>query len=135
LHKDIVTMRQDMAEHKPPKGALDVKLCAGGLVDAEFCIHALQLQHRTAFHPQLVWAAQVLIDTGLLPPAFQDAQALLTRFLVLLRLVAPDSEIPPEPAQQLVAQGLGFGDWPELMAAVDAAKKLIQETWKSYAGQ
>jgi [glutamine synthetase] adenylyltransferase / [glutamine synthetase]-adenylyl-L-tyrosine phosphorylase len=135
LHKDIVTMRQDMAEHKPPKGALDVKLCAGGLVDAEFCIHAMQLQHRTAFHPQLVWAAQVLIDTGLLPPAFQDAQALLTRFLVLLRLVAPDSEVPPEPAQQLVAQGLGFGDWPELMAAVDAAKKLIQETWKSYAGK
>ena len=53
LRKDIAAMRAEMAEHKPPKGPLDVKLCPGGLVDAEFCIHALQLEHRKGIHPQL----------------------------------------------------------------------------------
>ena len=68
LAEDIVKMRTDMAIHKPPKGALDVKLLPGGLVDAEFVIHALQLRFGQGFAP---------------------AQALLTRLLVMLRLVAP----------------------------------------------
>ncbi|MEQ1539478.1 MAG: bifunctional [glutamine synthetase] adenylyltransferase/[glutamine synthetase]-adenylyl-L-tyrosine phosphorylase [Sphingorhabdus sp.] len=132
LRKDIVAMRADMAEHKQPKGALDVKLCPGGLVDAEFCIHALQLEHQRAFHPQLANAADALIATGLLPADFAAAQALLTRLLVLLRLVAPDSETPPEPAQLLVAQALGFADWAGLMAAVSEAKATISAVWKHY---
>ena len=132
LRKDIVAMRADMAEHKQPKGALDVKLCPGGLVDAEFCIHALQLEHQQAFCPQLAMAADALTSTGLLPPAFGDAQALLTRLLVLLRLVAPDSETPPEPAQILVAQALGFADWGSLMAAVVESKATILAAWNDY---
>jgi glutamate-ammonia-ligase adenylyltransferase len=132
LRKDIITMRAEMAEHKPPKGLLDVKLCPGGLVDAEFCIHALQLEHQTAFHPQLAKAAETLAATGLLPTDFGEAQALLTRLLVLLRLVAPDSEVPPEPAQILVAQALGFDDWAGLMSAVDTAKATIASAWKTY---
>ncbi len=132
LRKDIVAMRADMAEHKQPKGTLDVKLCHGGLVDAEFCIHALQLEHQQGFHPQLAKAADALISIGLLPLAFGNAQALLTRLLVLLRLVAPDSETPPEPAQILVAQALGFAGWADLMAAVDAAKATINGVWNAY---
>ena len=132
LRKDIVAMRSDMAEHKQPKGTLDVKLCPGGLVDAEFCIHAMQLEHRLAFNPQLSVAAGALISTGHLPPAFGDAQALLTRILVLLRLVAPDSETPPEPAQILVAQALGFDGWANLLAAVEEAKATISMVWKDY---
>ncbi len=132
LRKDIVEMRAEMAEHKPPKGALDVKLCPGGLVDAEFCIHALQLEHRAGLYPRLPRAAEALIATGLLPPAFAEAQDLLTRLLVLLRLVAPDSAVPPEPARMLVASALGFADWAGLMAAVEAAKAEISAQWQSY---
>jgi [glutamine synthetase] adenylyltransferase / [glutamine synthetase]-adenylyl-L-tyrosine phosphorylase len=132
LRKDIIAMRADMAEHKPPRGMLDVKLCPGGLVDAEFCIHALQLEHQVGFHPQLAMAADALISNGLLPPEFGKAQALLTRLLVLLRLVAPDSETPPEPAQILMAEALGFGGWTDLMAAVDAAKATINGVWHAY---
>lgn len=132
LRKDIIAMREEMAEHKPPKGTLDVKLCPGGLVDAEFCIHALQLEHRRAFHPQLREAASELAATGLLPTAFVEAQALLTRLLVLLRLVAPDSALPSPPAQALVARALDFADWSTLMAAVDNAKAEISAIWKGY---
>jgi glutamate-ammonia-ligase adenylyltransferase len=92
----------------------------------------MQLEHQQAFHPQLSVAADALTSTGLLPPAFGDAQALLTRLLVLLRLVAPDSETPPEPAQILVAQALGFGDWTNLMTAVTDAKATISAVWQDY---
>ncbi|MFN5825198.1 MAG: glutamine-synthetase adenylyltransferase, partial [Sphingomonadales bacterium] len=132
LHKDIAAMRAEMAEHKPPKGALDVKLCPGGLVDAEFCIHALQLEHRKGIHPQLQRAVGELVATGLLPPAFADAEGLLTRLLVLLRLVAPDSAVPPAPVRALVARALDYADWTELMAAVDTAKAAISAVWKDY---
>jgi [glutamine synthetase] adenylyltransferase / [glutamine synthetase]-adenylyl-L-tyrosine phosphorylase len=132
LRKDIVAMRADMAEHKQPKGALDVKLCPGGLVDAEFCIHAMQLEHQMGFDSRLPVAADALISSSLLPPAFGDAQILLTRLLVLLRLVAPDSETPPEPAQILVAVALGFKNWESLMAAVEAAKATISTVWNDY---
>jgi [glutamine synthetase] adenylyltransferase / [glutamine synthetase]-adenylyl-L-tyrosine phosphorylase len=132
LHKDIVAMRAEMAEHKPTKGPLDVKLCPGGLVDAEFCIHALQLERQTAFFPALDRAADTLCATGLLPDEFGAAQALLTRMLVLLRLVAPDSEVPPEPAQMLVAKALGFANWTELMAAMDESKRVIGAVWQNY---
>jgi [glutamine synthetase] adenylyltransferase / [glutamine synthetase]-adenylyl-L-tyrosine phosphorylase len=132
LRKDIVAMRAEMAEHKPPKGELDVKLCPGGLVDAEFCIHALQLEHGIGLHPQLPRAARELIDTGHLPPAFAEAQDLLTRLLVMLRLVAPDSAVPSQPGQTLVASALGFADWAGLMAAVEAAKAEISAVWQGY---
>ena len=132
LRKDIVAMRADMAEHKQPKGALDVKLCPGGLVDAEFCIHAIQLEHQKGLNPQLSVAADVLMPTGLLPPAFGDAQALLTRLLVLLRLVAPDSETPPEPAQKLVADALGYDGWENLIAAVAHSTTTISAVWNDY---
>ena len=132
LRKDIVAMRADMAEHKQPKGALDVKLCPGGLVDAEFCIHAMQLEHQQAFNPQLAIAIDELMSTGLLPPAFGNAQALLTRLLVLFRLVAPDGETPPEPAQILVADALGFDGWKSLRAAVTDAKATILAVWQDY---
>jgi glutamate-ammonia-ligase adenylyltransferase len=132
LRRDIVSMRAEMAEHKPPKGPLDIKLCGGGLVDAEFCIHALQLETGQGVHPQLRLAAEELVATGLLPPAFADAQALLTRLLVLLRLVAPDSELPSAPAQALVAGALGYDDWVGLMTGVEEAKAAISAVWKNY---
>lgn len=132
LRKDIIAMRAEMAKHKPAKGELDVKLGPGGLVDAEFCIHALQLEHRTAFHPQLGLAAKALADTGHLPPDFAETQALLTRLLVMLRLVAPDNATPSKPAQMLVANALGFADWDGLMVAVAGARATISSVWQSY---
>jgi glutamate-ammonia-ligase adenylyltransferase len=132
LRKDIVMMRADMAEHKPIKGPLDVKLCPGGLVDAEFCIHALQLETAKGLQPRLPLAAAELVATGLLPPAFAEAQAILTRLLILLRLVAPDSDLPSGPAQALVADALGFDDWVGLMTAVKDAKAAISSVWNDY---
>lgn len=133
LARDVVKMRGDMAAHKPPKGPLDVKLLPGGLVDAEFVIHAVQLRSGKGLYPQLDRAAEELILAGLLPEGFAPAQALLTRLLIMLRLVAPDCDLPSEPAQAVVAKALGFASWAEMMTAVEGARAEIGGVWNSYS--
>jgi [glutamine synthetase] adenylyltransferase / [glutamine synthetase]-adenylyl-L-tyrosine phosphorylase len=134
LKADIVTMRGEMATHKPPKGVLDVKAMRGGLVDIEFIIHALQLEHHTGFAPQLDQAAEQLVRAGLLPQNVASAQSLFSRLLVILRLVAPDCEPPPEPAQALIARCLGFEDWPSVVTAIDSARQNVVEAWQNNFG-
>jgi [glutamine synthetase] adenylyltransferase / [glutamine synthetase]-adenylyl-L-tyrosine phosphorylase len=129
LKSDITNMRSDMAEHKPPKGTLDVKAMRGGLVDIEFIIHALQLEHHIGLMPQLDQAAKELLETGLLSSQVVNAQNLLSRLLVILRLVAPDCETPPEPAQALIARCLDLPNWSSVVAAIDSAHDDVIKAW------
>jgi glutamate-ammonia-ligase adenylyltransferase len=129
LLKDVVSMRADMAQHKPPAGPLDAKLIEGGLVDLEFCVHAVQLEQRTAFDPRLGPAIAALVATGLLPAGFADAHAVLARMLVCLRLVAPDALEPPPSARALVARACGFEDWDALLEGYAAARQSVREVW------
>ncbi len=126
LIADAVKMRADIATHKPPKTPLDVKLGNGGLVDLEFAIHLTQLRERRGFAPQLGEAMAALgMDQSL-----RDARALLTRFLVTMRLVAPDLETPTEPTQQVVARACGTENWQALLAQLDAARQEIANAWQ-----
>ncbi len=134
LLNDIAQMRRDMAVHKPAKGPLDVKLLPGGLVDMEFIIHALQLRGGVALVPQLDRAAAALVSAGQLDSKALDAMTLLSRLLVLVRLVAPDCVVPPEPAQRLIAHNLGFGDWNVLITEIDAARAVVMHEWQLVFG-
>ncbi|WP_046349627.1 bifunctional [glutamine synthetase] adenylyltransferase/[glutamine synthetase]-adenylyl-L-tyrosine phosphorylase [Sphingomonas changbaiensis] len=129
LLKDVVSMRSDMARHKPPAGPLDAKLIEGGLVDLEFCVHAVQLEHRTGFDPRLGPAIAALIGAGLLPADFAAAHDVLARMLVTLRLVAPDAQEPPPPARALVARACGFESWDALLDAYAAARQSVRDCW------
>jgi glutamate-ammonia-ligase adenylyltransferase len=129
LLKDVVSMRTDMARHKPPAGPLDAKMIEGGLVDLEFCVHAIQLEHRTGFDPRLGPAIAALVAAGLLPDAFRKAHDVLARMLVSLRLVAPDALEPPAPARALVARACGFEDWDALLEGYAAARQSVREIW------
>jgi glutamate-ammonia-ligase adenylyltransferase len=124
-------MRRDIAEHKPPKGPLDVKLCAGGLVDLEFAVQVTQLDHRKGLTPHLATAIAALIDAGLLPAAMADAYRLLTRFLVTVRLVAPDLQSPSDPVCTLIARACDQPDWPRLLAALDAVRQSVSHLWRT----
>ena len=130
-----VKMRRDIATHKPPAGPLDVKLMPGGLVDLEFLIHVTQLTHRTGFSPSLNIALERLVDAGLLDGALREAADLLTRYLVVARLVTPQSSEPVEESRWLVARACGARDWGELLARIDAARQIIATSWNALAGQ
>jgi glutamate-ammonia-ligase adenylyltransferase len=134
LRHDIATMRKDMAAHKPPKGALDVKLLPGGLVDMEFIIHALQLETHDGMRPQLGPVIDALVKAGHLQADFAKAFALMTRLLVMVRLIAPDCAAPPEAAQKLIVHSLGFDDWDGLTHALRDYRGVVMHQWHSLFG-
>jgi [glutamine synthetase] adenylyltransferase / [glutamine synthetase]-adenylyl-L-tyrosine phosphorylase len=134
LRHDIAKMRKDMAAHKPPKGALDVKLLPGGLVDMEFIIHALQLETHDGMQPQLGPAIDALAAAGHLQADFAKAFALMARLLVMVRLIAPDCAAPPEAAQYLIAHSLGFDDWDGLTRALRDYRGVVMDQWHKLFG-
>ncbi|HZV56061.1 MAG TPA: glutamine-synthetase adenylyltransferase, partial [Sphingobium sp.] len=135
LLRAAAKMRADMARYKPPAGPLDVKLVSGGLVDMEFLVHVTQLTHRTGFSPNLSEARDMLIAQGLIPAELAPAHDLLTRYLVVSRLVTPKSTEPPPESRWLVAKVCGAADWTELLARIEAARQSISASWQALAAQ
>jgi len=133
LIADAVKMRGDIARHKPPAGPYDVKLIEGGLVDAEFCVHVLQLLYGIGLDPRLDVAIAALIDAGKLSPEMADAVRLLTRMLVTLRLVAPGGGEPAPVSQPLVARVAAVGDWAALDRSYAQARDTVAAEWRRIA--
>ncbi len=129
--RDAAKMRADMERHKPAQSALDVKLGPGGLVDLEFAVHVLQLTRGIGLHPQLEQAIGELHAYRLIGPKIVGAQMLLTRMLVMMRLVAPGDVKPTGATWQLVAEACGAASWDELLAEHDVARQSIRELWDS----
>ncbi|MEN3971994.1 bifunctional [glutamate--ammonia ligase]-adenylyl-L-tyrosine phosphorylase/[glutamate--ammonia-ligase] adenylyltransferase [Sphingomicrobium sp. XHP0235] len=128
--RDAAIMRADMLAHKPPMGPLDLKQGEGGLVDLEFALHTLQLTDKVAIDPDLHRAVERLEQAGRAPRHLVADHDLLTRMLILLRLVAPDSASPSRSARSLVATRLGFETWEAALSAHDAARTRIANFWK-----
>ena len=135
LRGDILTMRSDMARHKPAKGPLDVKLARGGLVDIEFLVHYLQLREHKALVPALPDALARLLAAGLLDPAMLAAHSTLGRFLIAARLLAPDSEEPPPSARAILASACQCGDWQHLLLALAESRRTVAAAWASTFGE
>ncbi len=127
---DAAHMRAEIAKHKPPAGPFDVKLIDGGLVDAEFAVHTLQLREHVGLTPRLSEAARALEEAGRLAPGFDAAANLLTRMLIMLRLLAGADGVPGEASRPLMAEVCGVSSWEALMEAYDAARALIADQWR-----
>ena len=130
---DAVRMRRDIAQHKPPSGPFDIKKGPGGLIDLEFAVHSLQLTTGLGLHPRLEHAIADLAAEGLVGAEIDPALRLLTRMLVMFRLVAPDAEEPPEATRPLVARACGLADWDSLLAAQAEARQSISTLWARVA--
>jgi len=130
---EAVKMRRDIAVHKPSAGPLDVKLVPGGLIDLEFLIHVTQLLHHTGFSPNLNHALAALIGEGLLDPALAEAHALLARYLIVSRLITPQSTEPAEESRWLVAKACGAQDWADMLARIEKARQIIGTNWHALA--
>ncbi|NIJ07646.1 glutamate-ammonia-ligase adenylyltransferase [Sphingomonas vulcanisoli] len=133
LTADAARMRDEIAKHKPPAGPLDVKLIEGGLVDAEFAVHTLQLRDHIGFSPRLAEAARTLEAAGKLASGFDAAAALMTRMLIMLRLLAGPDGAPGSASQGLMAEACGYGAWEDLLAAYEEARVLIGGEWRRIA--
>jgi len=131
LVRDAARMREDISRHKPPLGPLDVKLGPGGLVDLEFATHVLQLTTGVGLSTRLEVALEALAGDSLVPANIVDALKLLSRMLVMMRLVAPGDVKPTADTWQLVAEACGAASWDELLAEHDAARQSIAELWDS----
>lgn len=130
IRADAAAMRADMAKHKPPAGPLDIKLGVGGLVDLEFAVHTLQLTTHVGLDPRLEVAIAALHEAGLLDHQVDPDLRLLSRMLVVLRLVAPGTVIDPPPqSRPLVAALCGHESWEALLAAHDEARQRIAQLW------
>ena len=134
IRADAAAMRDEMARHKPPAGPLDIKLGRGGLVDLEFAVHTLQLTANVGLDPRLEVALGALVDAGLIDDGADADLRLLSRMLVVLRLVGGKAMEPAEQSRLLVATLCGFGDWPELLAAVDTTRHRIAARWDAVKG-
>ncbi|TKV42073.1 glutamine-synthetase adenylyltransferase [Sphingobium sp. MP9-4] len=133
LARQAVKMRGDIARHKPPASELDVKLVPGGLVDIEFLIHISQFHYRLGFDPDLGEALAELVAAGHLPAELIPAQELITRFLIVSRLVSPKSTEPPEATRPLVARACGAGDWDALLESYAKARQSVGDAWRALA--
>ena len=132
---DAVEMRERIAAHKPPSGPFDVKNGAGGLVDLEFALHVTQITSGTGLTPQIGAALQNLVEEKLTPPAIVAAQALLTRMLVALRLMAPDGAPLNDAGKLAIARACGIADWNHLVVAHDSARCAIGSWWQAIREQ
>jgi glutamate-ammonia-ligase adenylyltransferase len=128
---DAANMREEMARHKKPSGPLDIKLGPGGLVDLEFAVHTLQLVHGQGLDPRLEHAIAGLAEQDLIDPGYDPDLRLLSRMLVVMRLVAPESNEPAEKSRGLVAALCGHDGWDSLLAAHDEARQRIAELWRN----
>ena len=131
IRADAARMRDEMARHKQPSGPLDIKLGPGGLIDLEFAVHTLQLTHGKGLDPRLEFAIEQLAQAGLLNADYDADLRLLSRMLVVMRLMAPGSNEPPEKSRGLVASLCGHESWDSLLAAHDAARQRIAKLWQS----
>lgn len=135
LARNAVKMRGDIARHKPPSSDLDVKLVPGGLVDLEFLIHVTQFQHNMAFDPDLRAALAQLAAAGHLPAELVAAHDLITRFLIVSRLVSPESTEPPEATRPVVARACGVENWEALLESYDQARQRVRDAWAALAAR
>ena len=126
---DAVKMRADIERHKPARSKLDVKLGAGGLVDLEFATHVLQLTTGVGLDTRLEKALEALAAESLVKANVVDALKLLSRMLVMMRLVAPADVKPTVETWHLVAEACGAASWDALLAEHDAARHSISELW------
>ncbi len=130
LREDVLEMRTRMAGHKRPASALDVKLVEGGLVDLEFCVHFVQLRNGVGVDPRLWEALAAQRDEGLIAPVLVEAHDLMTRLLVTMRLVSPESTAIAEPSRALVARACARADWRDLEIDYEAAREVVRAEWR-----
>ncbi|MBA4164085.1 MAG: bifunctional [glutamate--ammonia ligase]-adenylyl-L-tyrosine phosphorylase/[glutamate--ammonia-ligase] adenylyltransferase [Erythrobacter sp.] len=135
LRADVLKMRGEIAQHKPPGGMLDAKLLRGGLVDLEFLVHYLQLRDHVGLDADLGAAIDALARAGLIARELRAAHDLMTRLLVSARLLAPDLALPPQAAALALARACKQESPDALMHEFAWARHMVAGVWGQVFGE
>lgn len=130
LKAEVTEMRADMIAAREDDGFWDVKHAAGGLIDLEFIVHFLQLSRREGFTHDLREAVSYFVGNGILDAALLGAHDLMTRLLIVLRLI--DGEDParlPDTARAMLAEAGEQVDFDALKTALAQSKQAVSEAW------
>ncbi len=142
--KDVREMRALMERERPAKGAWDLKLAPGGLVDVEFAAQHLLLVHAAGGGPlrqntadalAAVRAAE-LADAPLLD-ALEAAWRLQQDVMQLLKVALDDGADPdaePKAFKALLARAGGTVDFAALKRKLAAARKAAREALEAVVG-
>ena len=137
LARDILAMRALIAREKADRGAFDLKLAPGGLIDIEFLAQFLILAH-AADHPALLSvdtraAMAAAARAGLLSATdgeiLIEAHRLLTTVTQVLRLTLPDDCAPDQAAagvKRRIAAAAGAPDFERLVVDLAAARARVR---------
>ena len=93
--------------------------------------HARESAKHVGLNTRLEVALEELESESLVEANIVDALKLLSRMLVMMRLVAPGDVKPTAETWQLVAEASGAASWDELLAEHDAARQRIAALWTS----
>ncbi len=145
LARDIADMRALIAREKGDKGAFDLKLAPGGLIDIEFLAQYLILAHarrrvRELLRPETRAALTAATRAGLLSPddgaALAHAHRLMTAVTQVLRLTLPDDAAPEAAAagvKRRIAAAAGAPDFARLTAELAEARGRVRAIFRAHA--
>ena len=146
VRHDAAAMRRMVQREKASRRVWDVKCVAGGLMDIDFVVHALVLEHVAALDGvpmhDMTAAIRTLTATGALARA--DA-ATLTAALALyqtaiqhLRIALPqpcNARAMPEAFAAILAQACGCAGISELERRLRAAQRAVRQVFESLLGK
>ena len=128
-YSEIAAMRREMDVHKPAISELDVKNINGGLIDIEFIVHALQLDHAKGVDPNIELSIEHLCADDLLPDSFLKAYKMMSNMLILLRLICPNLNDMSQAAKQLMADNLGYKHWNDVQKQLEIYQNAVKSEW------
>jgi [glutamine synthetase] adenylyltransferase / [glutamine synthetase]-adenylyl-L-tyrosine phosphorylase len=142
LQRDIVAMRQLIAQEKGEADRWDLKLAAGGVIDIEFIAQYLVLRH-AARHPDIVDTAteKVIVEANRLQlirrpqaAALLQAHRLLRDATQMIRLTVEGKFEPhaaAEAVRRQIARGCGLPDFPTLDRDLLMAQRDVRRIFRA----
>ena len=142
--REVLEMRELMRRERPAKGAWDLKLAPGGLVDVEFAVQALQIVHAHAGGP-LYTSTEAALE-AMAAGGLADAEALVTLSRAfrlqsslnqLLKLALADDADPagePEGFKALLAKADGWSSFAELQQGLDETQAAARRAHAQVVG-
>jgi glutamate-ammonia-ligase adenylyltransferase len=146
VRADAAAMRRMVQREKASRRVFDIKCVAGGLMDIDFVVHALALEHVAAFdgvpmHDMSI-AIRTLAAIGALSRAdaavLGSAHGLYQTVIQHLRIVLPaphNARAMPDAFAALLARASGCADIGELERRLRAAQRAVRQVFERVLGK